>query len=150
PYFDLDEPIYIVELGSGSGCFSFHLLSELHRKLQYFDQLAELDVKYVMTDFTPLTLADSREHENFTHFRESGKLSFALFRPEEQREIVTYGGTKLSAETVKNPLIVVANYIFDSLRQDVFRIDDGQLQEVRHTFYRKQDGRPPSFDQLEK
>lgn len=149
-FLNLDEPIYIVELGSGSGCFSFYLLGELYRKLGYHSQLSELDVKYVMTDFTPSTLADCRDHENFAYYREMGKLSFALFRPEEQSEIVTYGGTRLAHDTIANPVFVIANYIFDSLRQDVFRVCEGRLQEVRHTFYRKQDGKPPSFDQLEK
>ncbi len=149
-HLDLNEPLYIVELGSGSGCFSFYLLNELFRKMEYFPALERVKVRYVMSDFTANTLADCREHENFTPFRDSGSLSFAVFKPEEESEIITYGGTRLASDTVKNPVVIIANYVLDSMRHDGFRLDSGQLQEVRHTFYRKQDGRPENFDQLEK
>ncbi len=38
-------------------------------------------------------------------------------------------GEVLNRHTIKNPMIVVCNYIFDTLRQDAFRIVEGQLQE---------------------
>lgn len=148
--FDFDQPLYVVELGSGSGCFSFYLLNELFRKMEYFPALARLKVRYIMSDFTANTLSDCREHENFTPFRDSGSLSFAVFKPEDDSEIVTYGGTRLASDTVKNPVVVIANYVLDSMRHDGFRVEDGKLQEIRHTFYRRLDGRPDNFDQIEK
>jgi hypothetical protein len=39
-------------------------------------------------------------------------------------------GVKLTPGSLRNPLIVVANYVFDTLRQDAFRIVEGQLQEA--------------------
>lgn len=150
PQLDRAEPVYIIELGCGSGCFSFYLLKELFRKLNCFSDLSEVNVRYVMTDFTPAAIGDCRLDESFAQFRERGSLSFALFKPEEQFELVTYGGTTLASDTIKNPVLVIANYFFDSLRQDAFRIRNGRLQEVLHTFFRRFDKKAGGFEQLEK
>jgi hypothetical protein len=47
---------------------------------------------------------------------------------------------------------VIANYFFDSLPHDVFRLVNGKLQEVRFTFSRDvaRSGRSLSFDQLKR
>ncbi len=145
-----DEPVYVIELGSGSGCFSFYMLKELFRKLEHFSAIRSLKLKYIMTDMTPSTLADTRLDQSFSEFRENGRLSFALFRPEDENEFTTYGGTRIASDTVKNPIIVIANYFFDSLRQDAFRVFNGRLQEVLHTFYSKCRTQPHNFDLLKK
>lgn len=144
------KPIYIIELGCGSGCFSYYLLKELERKSEYFPEMRDLPLRYVMTDFTDSNLNYCRDHGNFAQYREQGRLSFARFEPDQQLEITTYGGTRINQDTVENPIILVANYVFDSLRHDAFRIENGKLKEVRHSFYRKQDGKPVNFDQIEK
>jgi len=39
-------------------------------------------------------------------------------------------GTVLSRKSCANPVVALCNYIFDTLRQDAFRIVDGELQEA--------------------
>ena len=36
----------------------------------------------------------------------------------------------LNASTIKNPMVVICNYIFDTLKQDAFRIVEGELQQA--------------------
>ncbi len=47
-------------------------------------------------------------------------------------------GEVLNKHTIRNPMIVVCNYIFDTLRQDAFRIVEGQLQEALCTVISEQ------------
>ena len=35
----------------------------------------------------------------------------------------------LSPESVRNPLVLIANYFFDSIPQDAFHVEGGQLYE---------------------
>src|SRR5262249_53995434 len=48
--FDGTAPIYIVELGGGSGAFGYLFLKKL-QELKRASSLHALDVRYVMTDF---------------------------------------------------------------------------------------------------
>ena len=41
----------------------------------------------------------------------------------------------LTRETLRNPLVCICNYVFDTLRQDAFKIVDGQLFEALATLY---------------
>lgn len=40
---------------------------------------------------------------------------------------LTHAGTELSAETLRNPPVVICNYVFDTLTQDAFRVKDGTI-----------------------
>lgn len=40
---------------------------------------------------------------------------------------LTHAGTELSAETLRNPPVVICNYVFDTLTQDAFRVKDGSI-----------------------
>lgn len=130
-----EAPIYIVEMGTGTGCLSFLLMKELERKLKCFPLIEALNIKYVMADFSQNTLDDWLRSEELQHFRNSGLLDVAIFKPEEQDTITTHDGVVLSSATIQNPIIAIANYFFDSLRQDAFQVRKHRLAEVLHTFY---------------
>ncbi|HEY9686913.1 MAG TPA: tetratricopeptide repeat protein [Coleofasciculaceae cyanobacterium] len=134
---DFSQPFYILELATGSGAFSFYVLKELQRKIAYFETLKPLQLCYVMTDFTENIVGDWTKNDKLQPFLNAGILDFAVFRPEEQSEItLTRSGKTLAAGAVKNPVVAIANYFFDSIRQDQFRVVDHQLYEARLTFTR--------------
>lgn len=55
---------------------------------------------------------------------------------ERDRELKLYrSGVTLSPGSVRNPVIALANYVFDTLRQDAFRLVEGQLQEATVALY---------------
>ena len=136
-HLNRDEPVYIIEMAAGTGCFSFYMLKALMAKLAYFGDLRALKVRYVMTDFTESNIKFWEGHEKLQAFRDAGVLDFTVWRPEDEDTLfLRTSRTRLCAETVKNPVIAIANYFFDSIRQDGFRIMDGKVQEVRFTFYR--------------
>ena len=54
-------------------------------------------------------------------------------------------GTKIGPGSLKNPVIAIANYAFDSVIQDAFRVKGGVLHESLLTVHstRKEDGKSP-------
>lgn len=126
---DLRRPVYVVELGGGSGRFAYHFLQKFV-PLWQGSRLQAIPITYVLTDFAPRTVAYWQAHPALRPFVEAGLLDFACYDLEQdQRLVLTHSGAVLAPGTVTNPLIVLANYFFDSLPQDAFCVSDGQLCE---------------------
>lgn len=148
---DVTKPLYIVEIAAGFGCLSFYLVREIAAKRQHYSCLRDLQIRYVVTDFAEANLEYLQGTEQLKALAEAGLLDFALYRPDSQSSMELRGsGETLSAETLANPVIAVANYFFDSIRQDMFQTREGRLQEMLLTFYRapeEPDG-PISFNNV--
>jgi tetratricopeptide (TPR) repeat protein len=129
PPLNPGQPVYIIELGAGSGRFAFHFLKKF---LAVFTRspLKHIRVKYVMTDFAQKTLDYWREHPSLAPWVEQGWLDFARFDAGHDRELrLRHAGERLAPGGVSNPLVVLANYVFDGLPQDAFVVQAGQLCE---------------------
>jgi tetratricopeptide (TPR) repeat protein len=151
---DVTEPLYIVELATGTGCFSFHMIQALLEKIACFEHFKDLKIRYVMTDFTENNAKFWEANEKLIPFIEKGILDTAVFRPEDDTEIhLRQSGETISPGDVKNPMMVVANYFFDTIRQDIFRVVEHQLYETFLTFFRDNPkytfNDPVTFEQLE-
>ena len=127
------HPFYILELGAGSGQFSYYTLkivSELITQMQRQD----IQLRYIMSDFTENNLDYWKQHPSLKPFIENDTLDFTSYNLETNNEIhLQIAKTTLNKKTIKNPLIVIANYIFDTVSHDSFRIIDGQLHEALAT-----------------
>lgn len=130
---DPAEPVYIVELGAGAGRLAFHLLRWLERA-----GLADAGgprgvsprIIYVMTDFAEANLAAWRAHPQLQPWLEAGRLDLARFDAERDAAIsLERSGATLAPGAVRNPIAVLANYVFDSLPLDGFSVRDGHLHE---------------------
>lgn len=129
PTLDPAEPFTIVELGAGSGRFAYLFLRALTDLLRR-SPLAQVRVRYVMTDFTEANLRFWQAHASLRPFVDQGLLDFALFDAERDREIrLLVSGVTLSPGALRNPLGVIANYVFDGIRQDAFSFEGGQIHE---------------------
>ncbi len=118
-----EEPLTLLELGTGTGRLAHYLARELTRKLSYFKATRGVKFRIVMTDLSEDTLSFWAGHP-----RLRPELDFALFRADADPVLkLRRSGLELSA--LKNPIVVIANYFFDSLAQDEFRVRDGQLEE---------------------
>ena len=130
---DKSQPVYIVELGAGSGRLGYHFL-----KL-FFDMLdqsifRDIPVTYVLTDYSWSIRQFWKQQVQLQSWVEAGRLDFAKFDAEKDDTLALENlGETLTADTVKNPLVIIANYFFDGLTQDVFKIENGTLQESRVT-----------------
>ncbi|APR88326.1 TPR domain protein [Minicystis rosea] len=129
--FDPREPVYIVELGAGSGRFAHHFLKRLFASLRG-SILEGVRFIYVLTDLAERSIEALRAHPRLQPFVARGQLDFAHFDAMREGGSIDllHAGHALSAETVKNPLVVIANYFFDGIPQDAFRVEDGELHET--------------------
>lgn len=126
---DVSQPVYIIELGSGSGRFSYHFLKKF-MDLFTRSTLKEIPIKYVMTDFSEDLINFWQNHSSLQPFVEQGLLDFAIFDAEQPEELtLRHSGTVLSSATITNPLVLLANYLFNCIPQDCFAIQDGELYE---------------------
>ena len=127
---DHSQPVYIVELGSGSGRFAYSFLKKF-LNLYRNSVLREIPVKYVMTDFTETNLEYWRTHPSLIPFIKEGSLDLARFDLENDVQIkLIDSGEILSNATLRNPLVVISNYVFDSTPQDAFLTADENLFEI--------------------
>ena len=143
PEFNPELPVRVFELAAGSGRFAFSFLRaftkllESERRCQpdFFSRPGSL--RYVMTDLVEANVEFWRGHAKFAPFVEAGLLDFQCLDLDWQ-----------AAETPPqipapasgaNPTAVIANYCFDSLRNDVFLVRDGRLFEARVDVARNRD-----------
>lgn len=146
-----DEPIYILEMAAGTGCFSFYLLKELQRRRHYFSRLRDVKFKYIMADFTTDNPRSWQQNAKLKPFVNEEMLEFGVFQPQEDLKVKRCpekGATDaneiiLEKGKCANPLIAIANYFFDSIKQDAFQVQDGKLTEVRQTLLCKHDEEAP-------
>lgn len=127
---DRAAPVFLVELAAGSGQFAYLFVRRLLEIQQQVPALAGLDLRYVMTDFALSNVDAWEAHERLAPLREQGRLDFAVFDVERDHDLrLRSAGVTLSAGSVANPMVVLANYAFDSTTQDAFQVKDGVLHE---------------------
>jgi tetratricopeptide (TPR) repeat protein len=123
-----DEPIYILEIGIGSGVFSFYLIKSLMElQNQWFG--TEQKFVYIMSDLVEQNLDFAENNKGFKQFIDKGVLKFAYFDAENSETIKLRDGSLLPKSN--KPMVVVSNYIFDTLFADVFHITTDGIEELQ-------------------
>lgn len=128
------EPFYVMEIGSGSGQFGFHTIRQLH-ELRKQMNLEKVPIVYVMTDVVEKNIDFWQKHPVLQPYIQSGVLDFAHFDILNTDTITLINSGRIlqppkEGKTNGNPLIVLANYVFDSLPVDIFKIENRKVQEV--------------------
>jgi hypothetical protein len=124
---DPSQPVYIVELGAGSGRFAYRFLKAFAALLKDHTAPNQRFV-YVMTDGSPAVVEFWRNNLRLRPFVEAGVLDFAHFDLVELGPLVLLNsGTTLRIGEVANPVVSIANYLFDSIPQDAYTVKGGQL-----------------------
>jgi hypothetical protein len=131
PFLDARAPIYVIELGTGSGCFAYRFLKQFLPRLRSSAALTKLDIRYVMTDFIPEIVDVWRRNAFLKEFVEDGVLDFAVFDPAHEKEFVTSNfAWNVESSAFLNPPIFIANALFDTIAVDGFRFQNGAIDEV--------------------
>lgn len=121
-------PLNVLELAAGSGQFAFSFLRSLHKLKRGVPGLERVRVRYVMSDLAERNVTAWRAHERLRPLVDEGLLDFALFDIERDGDVrLLQSGDALAASA--HPLVVLANYAFDSTRQDCFHIDGRTLAQ---------------------
>jgi hypothetical protein len=141
PEFNPDLPVRIFELAAGSGRFGLYFLRSFSRVLEterkcekdFFERPGSL--RYVMTDLVAANVEFWRNHESFAPFVDAGLLEFQCldldWSADERPMQSPASSFRADPATPGNPVGVIANYCFDSLRNDVFLLRGGRLFEGR-------------------
>ncbi len=116
--------VYILELGAGHGRLAFHVLKHL-------EQLAEkvnLDLPpycYVLSDIAQENLTFFEEHPQFKSYHKKGLVDVSYFDAIESQVLdLRYANKKISSNDLEQPILVLANYFFDSIPNDLFHFKD--------------------------
>lgn len=128
---DLREQVYIFDLGAGTGRFAYLFLNELFEMLSNLNM--SVKVCYVMTDIAEANIQFWKDHAYFQSFLKNGQLDFAYYDhadPKQHFELI-HSGRTLNPDTLKNPLVVIGNYFFDTIPQDMFCVKNHALYEGR-------------------
>ncbi|ANY66662.1 hypothetical protein BBD42_09460 [Paenibacillus sp. BIHB 4019] len=124
------EPVLIVELGAGAGRLAYHVLHELCQ-LRDYAGIALPPFRYIMTDLAMKNVLAWQEHPALQAFIAEGLLDFARFDAVHDTEIsLAVSGTTIREQDLEQPLVIVANYFFDSIPQELIYIGDGQIFEA--------------------
>lgn len=126
-----DEKVYILELGAGSGRLAYHFLKALER-LCKGAAFAVPEYCYVLSDLAASNVEFWKTHPRFGPFASKGQLDFTQLDAMAPSMAVLERGAMPLAQALENsPVIVLANYFFDSIPQDLFYIDGYEISECR-------------------
>ncbi len=147
-----NHPFYIMELGTGSGRFSYYFVKTLTELLNKLD-MADIQFCYVMSDFTKHNIKYWEDHPTLKPFIEKGVIDFALYDMETERPLTLIKkNLRLTPEVLVNPLTVFANYIFDTVSHDSFAVHEGKLYELLLSLstdeHNMKDNRPADMEKI--
>ncbi|MEQ7054220.1 SAM-dependent methyltransferase [Paenibacillaceae sp. P-4] len=123
------EPVVIMELGAGAGRLAFHILHKLC-ELRDDAGISLPPFRYVMTDLAAKNVEGWREHPQLKRFVEQGILDFAAFDAVHDKELnLTIAQETIRPGDLTQPLLILANYFFDSIPQELIYVGNGEIYE---------------------
>ncbi|HET6952964.1 MAG TPA: hypothetical protein VFI47_21450 [Acidimicrobiales bacterium] len=131
------EVPHIVEFGGGTGRFAYLFVRDLQK-------LAPgLRFTYVLTDFSAERVASWADHASYRPLVEDGLIDFAVLDADHPGPLeLVVSGRRLTPGSLRAPVVGIANYVFDTLRQDGFAIRGGETLEARLVLPDERDGEP--------
>lgn len=127
--FDRREPLYIFDLGAGTGRFAFLFLLELIPAIRNSFH-GEINIRYVLTDVVPENLEFCRKHPLLKPWIDEGIIDLAIYsHTQKELEGEFLISKKAIPQSLANPPVIIANYFFDTIPQDAFRVESGNVFE---------------------
>ncbi len=121
--------IRILELGAGPGKFAYLFLRHLTALLRTRN-LPLQTVRYCMTDCSENLIHGWRKNPYLAEFVDCGILQFNMLQAGGKLDLGIFRTDVSGSQPSTGPLVLIANYVFDSLPQDAFVIKDGQISEA--------------------
>jgi len=130
---DNTDPIYILELGAGSGRFAYHFIKQFS-DLYHALKLPLPRFCYVLSDLSHHNVTHWTNHPRFQPYIEQGLLDIAQFDATATDPIqLQISGNTLTPNSLSQPLIVIGNYFFDSIEQELLRFQNGKVYDCLTT-----------------
>ena len=135
-----EEALWIVELGAGSGRFAHHLLQQLAALCERED-LDPTGFRYVLSDFCASNLEAWAQQPRFVPLFASGQLERARFDVMDTSALeLEHGGGRIGRGDLAAPLVVIANYLLDSIPADLLCFRRGQVERGLVRLRQRQEG----------
>lgn len=124
------HPFYVMETGTGPGQFSFYAAKALDQLRRDFG-MDDVKIVYVMSDFAKANLDYHASHHALMPLIEQGLIDLAIHDMDKKTPIkLVNQKVELNQETLVNPLVLFANYVFDTISNDAFAVQNGHLYEL--------------------
>lgn len=124
-----EMPLTVCEVGGGSGAFAFFFIRRMIELCQLAGTEPGQVFRYVLTDAAEANLAAWRCHPLFSDWLARGLLDIACFDITQDNALrLQISGQSLDPGVLAEPLVVISNYLFDSIPQDLFYLKTGQSQ----------------------
>ena len=124
---NINDTVYILELGAGHGRLSFHILKHLE-ELASLLNLKLPPYCYIISDIVEDNLLFLKNHPQLQTYFEQGILDLAYFDAIGSKEIhLQYANTTIKPKDLNQPIIAIANYFFDSIPCDLFLIEEEKI-----------------------
>lgn len=121
------ETVYILELGAGHGRLAFHILQHLEILTSRLS-VALPPYCYVISDIAEASFLFFLNHPQLQPFFKEGKADVCYFDATVSDELnLLYAKRTIAQKELSQPLVLVANYFFDSLPIDLFYVKDKKL-----------------------
>lgn len=128
------DPIHIMELGSGSGKMAYFMLRRLEELCEDED-IAITEFRYVLTDFTQRNVEFWKVHPRLAKYVEQEILEMARFDVTQPGPLhLQISDTEWGPGQLDSPVVVIANYLWDSIPQELLFISKGEAQAVNVNF----------------
>jgi len=130
---NVEQTVYIMELGAGHGRLAFHILMHLE---QLIDNESKVLPPYcfVLSDIVESNLVFFEDHSQLQLYIDKGVLDVAYFDAIGTDEIVLRkSGVVIKPQSLEQPILAIGNYFFDSIASDLFYIKSQQVAEVSVT-----------------
>ena len=119
-----------MELGAGHGRLAFHILQHLEILINQVS-LQLPPYCYVLSDIVEDNLEFFDNHPQFQPFFEQEILDVAYFDAVRSKGILLrHSDVSISTNDLKQPLLVIANYFFDSIPNDLFHFRDQNFKLI--------------------
>ncbi|MCR8844471.1 tetratricopeptide repeat protein [Paenibacillus sp. SC116] len=124
------EPVLIVELGAGAGRLAYHVLDQLCQ-LRDYAGITLPPFQYIMTDLAMNNVLAWKEHPALQSFIAEGLLDVARFDALHDTELnLVVSDRTIRTGELQQPLLIVANYFFDGIPQELLYISEGHIYEA--------------------
>lgn len=118
------EKVYILELGAGHGRLAFHILKHLEKSTALMDTKLP-PFCYVISDIVDENLLFFKNHPQLQEYYEKGVLDYAYYDAIGGTELkLNYADLTIKTGDLKQPIVSIANYFFDSIPNDLFHIQE--------------------------
>lgn len=144
--FNFSDPFYIFDLGAGSGRFSYLFLKYFLDQLKYVST-DPIKIRFIMTDITQKNIFFWKLHPYFKKYIDAGILDFAIYFHSDQKPLeILLSNQEIGEGSLQNPVVLLANYFFDTIPQDFFKISNGNLFEGKFTLSMPEEHKGDAID----